>query len=337
MQQIQLIEPFQLRMDTVPDPVPQAGQALVQVRRIGICGTDLHAVRGRQPFFTYPRVLGHELAVEIVDIGENGQGLQPGDECVVFPYFACGTCIACRRGKTNCCTQMQVLGVHVDGGMCEFMALSVDRLLPAAGLTAAQMALVENQCIGAHAVCRSGLTATDTALVVGAGPIGLGVVQFAQNTGARVIVTDIVQSKLDFCRTHLGIEHALPTDQDLPARLAALTDGDLPTVVFDATGHPDSMQNGFDLVAHGGTYVLVSLVQAHIRFWDPEFHKREISLLASRNATRDNFAQVIAAIQHKAIAVDPLITHTAPFAQVISHFDTWLNPETGVIKAMACL
>ncbi len=337
MQQIVLKEPFSLQRQTVPEPELQVDQALVRVRRIGICGTDLHAYRGRQPFFTYPRVLGHELAVEVVAIDANPQNLTPGDPCVVLPYFECGSCIACRRGKTNCCVELQVLGVHTDGGMCEYLSLPVDRLLPATGLTLEQMALVENQCIGAHAVRRSGLSAQDSALIIGAGPIGLGVIQFAQATGAQVMVADIMQSKLDFCQTQLQIEQTLQVDDSFPQRLREVTHGDLPTIVFDATGHPASMDAGFTHVAHGGTYVFVSLVQSDITFWDPEFHKREISLLASRNATRDDFEQVIAAMQAGRIVTDSLITHRTSFTQVIADFESWLDPTNNVIKAMACL
>ncbi len=337
MQQIVLTEPYALELGTTPKPEPQPDEALVKVRRIGICGTDLHAYRGRQPFFSYPRVLGHELAVEVLAIRDNPQGLVPGDQCVVLPYFECGSCIACRRGKTNCCVQMQVLGVHTDGGMCEYLSLPVDRLLPAAGLTLEQMALVENQCIGAHAVRRAQLSDKDCALIIGAGPIGLGVIQFAQATGARIIAADIAQSKLDFCQTHLDIAQVLPVDEDFPERLQAITRGELPTVVFDATGHPASMEAGFAHVAHGGTYVLVSLVQSAISFWDPEFHKREISLLGSRNATREDFEQVITAMQQGTIVTEPLITHLTPFTQVTADFASWLDPAQGVIKAMACL
>ncbi len=337
MIQIELTEPYRLGLREVPDPETNPGHALVQIRRVGICGTDLHAIRGRQPFFTYPRVLGHELAVEILQIGPNAPGWAAGDCCVVFPYFECGTCVACRRGKTNCCVQMQVLGVHRDGGLGEYLSLPVDRLVPAEGLTLERMALVENQCIGAHAVSRSGLTAADTVLVMGAGPIGMGVMQFARKAGALVLVADIAQDRLDFCRRSLGMEQTLLVDQDFAGRVEEATDGDLPTVVFDATGHAASMAKGFGTVAHGGTYVLVSLVQAEIKFWDPDFHRKEISLLASRNATRDDFHQVISAMQDDSIVVDPMVTHSTPFAAVLDQYKKWLDPASGVVKAMACL
>lgn len=337
MKQIELTEPLRLRVRTASEPEPRAGHAVVQVRRVGICGTDLHAIRGRQPFFTYPRVLGHELAVEIAAIGANDQGLRAGDWCVVFPYRECGACIACRRGKTNCCVHMQVLGVHVDGGLSEYLRLPVDRLLPGDGLSPEQMALVENQSIGAHAVRRARVTPDDTVLIVGAGPIGMGVMQFARHAGAQVLMADISAARLAFCQTRLGLADALLADADFPDRLRDRTDGELPTVVFDATGHPESMQQGFAYVAHGGTYVLVSLVQADIAFWDPEFHKREISLLASRNATRQDFDRVLRAMRDNAIRAEPLVTHAVSFEQVVAEYAAWLDPASGVIKAMAHL
>lgn len=336
MLQIELTEPFQLGLREVPDPRFMPGNALVRVRRVGICGTDLHAIRGRQPFFTYPRVLGHELAIEILEIGENERSLKAGDNCVVFPYFECGMCVACRRGKTNCCLHMKVLGVHIDGGLGEFLSLPVDRLLPAEGLSLERMALVENQCIGAHAVSRSALSSSDTVLVMGAGPIGMGVMQFAKKTGAAIIVSDVSRDRLKFCQEQLSMESILLAGQDIEAELKEMTGGDLPTVVFDATGNAESMEKGFANVAHGGTYVLVSLVQSEIRFWDPDFHRKEISLLSSRNATRGDFSQVIVAMQDNSIVVDPMITHRIPFEEVLNQYEEWLDPTSGLIKAMAC-
>jgi 2-desacetyl-2-hydroxyethyl bacteriochlorophyllide A dehydrogenase len=334
MRQIVLEEPFRFKLHEVEDPVRGAGEALVRVRRIGICGTDLHAFRGRQPYFSYPRVLGHELSVEVVEIGENAAGLKAGDGCVPLPYLSCGTCVACRRGKTNCCVRLRVLGVHQDGGMQEYLSLPADLLIRADGLSLEQMALVENQAIGAHAVRRAAIEPGEYALVVGAGPIGLGVIQFAKAAGAEVIAMDIDEGRLRFCQEQLGIEQIVDARGDAAAQLEEMTSGDLPTAVFDATGNPQSMMNAFRYVAHGGRYVLVSLVEADITFYDPDFHRRETTLLSSRNATRLDFENVIHAMQTGTIRTDPLVTHKVPLEAMIGEFESWLKPETRVVKAM---
>jgi 2-desacetyl-2-hydroxyethyl bacteriochlorophyllide A dehydrogenase len=334
MRQIVLEEPFRFTLREVEDPVRGAGEALVRVRRIGICGTDLHAFRGRQPYFSYPRVLGHELSVEVIEIGENAAGLKVGDACVPLPYLSCGTCVACRRGKTNCCVRMRVLGVHQDGGMQEVLALPADLLIRADGLSLEQMALVENQAIGAHAVRRAAIEPGEYALVVGAGPIGLGVIQFAKAAGAEVIAMDIDEGRLRFCQEQLGVEQIIDARGDAIAHLEEITSGDLPTVVFDATGNPQSMMNAFRYMAHGGRYVLVSLVEADITFYDPDFHRRETTLLSSRNATRQDFENVIHAMQTGLIRTDPLVTHRVPLEEMIGEFESWLKPETRVVKAM---
>jgi 2-desacetyl-2-hydroxyethyl bacteriochlorophyllide A dehydrogenase len=334
MRQIILEEPFRFTLREVEDPVRGAGEALVRVRRIGICGTDLHAFRGRQPYFSYPRVLGHELSVEVMEIGENAAGLKAGDACVPLPYLSCGTCVACRRGKTNCCVRMRVLGVHQDGGMQEYLSLPADLLIRADGLSLEQMALVENQAIGAHAVRRAAIEPGEYALVVGAGPIGLGVIQFAKAAGAEVIAMDIDEGRLRFCQEQLGVEQIIDARGDAIAHLEEITSGELPTVVFDATGNPQSMMNAFRYMAHGGRYVLVSLVEADITFYDPDFHRRETTLLSSRNATRQDFENVIHAMQTGLIRTDPLVTHRVPLEEMIGEFESWLKPETRVVKAM---
>jgi 2-desacetyl-2-hydroxyethyl bacteriochlorophyllide A dehydrogenase len=334
MRRVVLAEPFHLELRDVSAPAPAPGEALVRVRRIGVCGTDLHAFRGRQPYFTYPRVLGHEIAAEIVEVGANPDGLRPGDLCVVSPYLWCGTCIACRQGKTNCCTRLKLLGVHLDGGLQEYLAVPPHVLVRADDLSLDQMALVENQAIGAHAVRRAQLQAGETVLVVGAGPIGLGVAQFAQQGAVRVLLADLSPIRLEFARLWLRPDHLLEAGEDMPEQLSALTGGDLPTAVFDCTGSPASMMAAFGYVAHGGRLVLVSLVQAAISFHDPEFHRREMTVLSSRNATRADFEHVIGGMAAARIVSEPLTTHRARLEQVVEVFPDWLKPEAGVIKAM---
>lgn len=324
----------QLRLVEQETPALQPGTALVRIRRIGICGTDLHAYKGNQPFFSYPRVLGHELAGIVEQIDDPQGRVKTGDQVSIIPYMHCRVCIACRNGKTNCCTDMKVLGVHIDGGMREQMVVPITHLLVTNELTLDQAAVLEPLSIGAHAVRRSGLEAGKTALVIGSGPIGLGVMAFAKHRGARVIAMDIQDERLAFCRQWAKVDETVNALQGAKERLAELTGGEYPTVVFDATGNARSMTDAFGLVAHGGKLVYVGLVKAELSFNDPEFHKREMTLMGSRNATLEDFAAVQEAVQSGGIDVDSFITHRVPFAEMIGHFDSWLKPESKVIKAM---
>ncbi|MZQ85667.1 alcohol dehydrogenase catalytic domain-containing protein [Paenibacillus sp. 5J-6] len=327
----------QFKLVEMQEPVVKAGEAIVRIKRIGICGTDLHAYKGNQPFFSYPRVLGHELSGYIEEIGEGVTGLQAGDQVSIVPYMHCGTCIACRNGNTNCCTDMKVLGVHTDGGMRELIAIPVSHLIKTDGLSLDEAAMLEPLSIGAHAVRRSGLRAGETVLVIGAGPIGLGVMVLAKQFGATVIAMDINDERLAFCRKWAGVDHTVNALQQPKEQLAELTNGDMPTVVFDATGNARSMTDAFGLVAHSGKLVYVGLVKADISFHDPEFHKRELTLMGSRNATMEDFDTVREALRSGVIDIESYITHRADFEDMIGQFETWLKPESKVIKAIVCL
>lgn len=321
--------------DTAPPTNPAPGAALVRVRRVGICGTDLHAFRGRQPFFSYPRILGHELGVEIVALGdtEEAHKLSVGDICAVEPYLNCGVCTACRRDKTNCCTSLQVLGVHTDGGMREYITVPINKLHKAQGATVEQLAVVEMLCIGAHAVRRAQLEEGEEVLVIGAGPIGLGTAAFAQLAGANVTMLEMNDRRVEFCQRHLGINNFVTPGEDVPEQLTRLL-GDPPTTVFDATGNVNSMQQAFHYPAHGGKLVFVGLVQDDITFNDPYFHSHELTLYATRNATSQDFAHVVAQLNAGNLNLDPWLTHQATPETFIEAFPTWLQPETGVVKAM---
>lgn len=334
MKTIILEEPGQFRLAETPAPeAPGEGEALVAVRCVGICGTDLHAYHGRQPFFTYPRILGHELGVEVLAVGPGVSGIGVGDRCAVEPYLNCGGCIACRRGRPNCCVDLRVLGVHTDGGMRERLVVPAAKLHRSERLTLEQLALVETLGIGAHAVARGAPEAGEFALVVGAGPIGLSVLQFLLLARARAAAADVNAGRLAFAREALGVGHTFPAGDDLPAQLAALA-GDLPTVVFDATGNAASMERSFDLTAHGGRLVLVGLVLDEIRFRDPDFHRKELTLLSSRNSTGADFRRIIGQMEAGALDTRPWITHRTPCDGLIECFPFWLDPAAQVIKAV---
>ncbi len=325
--------PGELRMSEVPVPLPAPGEVLLRVRRIGLCGTDMHIFRGTQPFLQYPRVMGHELSGEIVSAPEDS-GLDPGDQVYVMPYLSCGHCVACRQGKTNCCTNIQVLGVHRDGGMAEYLALPAQFVFKTDGISLDEAAMLEFLAIGAHAVRRAAVKDGQRVLVVGAGPIGLAVTLFARLDGAQVSVLDTRADRLAFSREVLKAPYTVLAGEGDKQLMAALTEGEFYDVVFDATGNVKAMERGLEFVAHGGTYVLVSIVLDRISFADPEFHKRETSLLGSRNATADDFRTVLAAMKAGQVPTGLMNTHRTTLDGFIEVLPHWMDPASGVIKAI---
>lgn len=314
-------------------PVPEAGDVLIRIRRIGVCGTDYHIFHGRQPYLDYPRVMGHELAGEVVS-APPGSDLASGQIVCVQPYIYCGTCLACRRGKTNCCQRLGVLGVHRDGGMTELLAVPARNVIAVDGLTFDQAAMVEFLAIGAHGIRRAGVTDGQRVLVAGAGPIGMAAAIFARARGGGVTVVDMNEGRLAFCRDQLHVEATFKVGPDLGAELGQATDGDFFDVVVDATGSAAAMSEGFAYVAHGGAYVLLSIVRSAITFDDPEFHKRETTLLASRNATRADFMDVLDTMRAGAVPTTALATHRASLIDAATLISTWSQPDAGVIKAL---
>lgn len=318
----------------VVKPALLPGYTMLKIRRIGICGTDLHAYEGTQPYFNYPRVLGHELAAEVAET-DAGSGFSEGEAVTIIPYFACGVCIACRNGKTNCCATIQVCGVHIDGGMAEYFAVPSQYVIHGNGLSLDELALVEPLAIGAHGIRRANVQAGEFVLVMGAGPIGLGLMEFARIAGAKVIALDINDGRLAFCNNTLHVPYTINgANADVMAELAQITGGDMPTVVIDATGNRNAMVKGFEYLAHGGRYVLVGLQKAELSFSHPEFHKREATLMSSRNATKADFSYVMDCMQKGLIKPSTYITHRTTFGQIKDEFGGWLNPANGVIKAM---
>ena len=325
--------PHALRAVDRPVPRPAEREVLLRVKRVGVCGTDMHIFTGKQPYLSYPRVMGHELS-GVIETAPPGSGVAPGDEVFVMPYMSCGRCVACRQGKTNCCVRIEVLGVHRDGAFTEFLAVPEQFVRKAEGINLDEAAMLEFLSIGAHAVRRSRVAAGQRVLVVGVGPIGMAVAIFAELRGAHVTALDTRVERIDFCLRHLGTQAGVEVGPADTRRLAELTGGEFFDVAFDATGNPQAMERGFQFVAHGGRYVLVSVVRDRITFDDPEFHKRETTLLASRNATMDDFDTVLAAVRERKIPMAALNTHRMPLARVPEDFHTLLEPSQAVVKAL---
>lgn len=338
MHALRLEAPKSFQAIDLPAPAaPGPGEALVRVHSVGICGTDISAYLGKMPFVTYPRILGHELGVEVLAVGEGVVNVRPGDRCSVEPYINDPNSYASCHGRPNCCEKLQVLGVHTDGGMRPRFIVPARKLHPATNLTFEQLALVETLAIGCHAVSRSGLTAEETCLIIGAGPIGLATLEFVRLTGAKTIVVDLSERRLEFCRQHMQVQHTLRPSEQLESQLREILGGNLPDVVIDATGNPQSMSAALGLIAHGGRLVFVGLTGEEIRFRHAAFHRPEGTLLCSRNALPADFTRILGLIEAGQIDTQPWITHRCQLAELPDAMPSYLQPDTGVVKAMVNL
>jgi 2-desacetyl-2-hydroxyethyl bacteriochlorophyllide A dehydrogenase len=291
----------------------------VRVEKVGVCGSDFHAFAGRHPIYTYPRIIGHELSGVIVDVPSNDRGVNAGDRCAIEPYLTCGKCRACAQGKNNCCEHIRILGIHVDGGMQEYLIVPPGQLHTSTKLSLDQLALVETLGIGAHAVERSGLQPGEEAIVVGAGPIGVAVAQFASEAGARVHVVEKSE-----CRRAFVERMGYITSQS--------AEGHEAHAVFDATGSAAAMTASLARVAPGGRLVFVGLTREPVCIDDSLFHRKEITLLATRNSF-GLFPRIIRLIEDGRIDTSQWITDRLRLSQVISEFQ-FLPDRKTLIKAI---
>ena len=327
-------EPGNFEYTEMAEPPMKSGHAIVRIRNIGICGTDLHAFEGTQPFFHYPRILGHELSGELMDFN-GAPGFQRGEAVTFLPYLNCGDCIACRAGKTNCCINLRVCGVHIDGGMVDYYSIPSRHLVHSNGLHLEELAMVEAMAIGAHGIRRADVQPGEFVLVIGAGPIGLATMEFAKLKGAEIIAMDINPFRLEFCKNMLGISNIINAgNTDIIEQLSDITHGNMPTVVIEASGNRKAIQSGLNYLAHGGRYILIGLQKEEIMFSHPEFHKKESTLMSSRNATRDDFEYVIQNMVNRKISPTSFITNRVKFKDVAAGFSDWLVPANHVIKVV---
>jgi alcohol dehydrogenase len=320
-----------------PPSPPGPGEALVRVHRVGICGTDISGYLGKMPFFSYPRIPGHELGVEVIEVGAGVTNVAPGDHCAVEPYINDPNSYASRRGHPNCCEKLQVLGVHCDGGLRPQFLVPARKLHVSRTLAFEQLALVETLAIGCHAVNRGAPQPDESCLVIGAGPIGLAVLEFVKLTGVKTIVLDVNDQRLEFCRKVMGVAHTVKLSDTVEKDLRDLTDGHLPDVVIDATGSCASMSAAFGLIAPGGRLVYVGITTDEVKFRHPVFHKTEGTLLCSRNALPGDFTRIIGLIEDGRIDTGPWITHRVAFEELPGVFPSYTRPETGVIKAIVAI
>jgi 2-desacetyl-2-hydroxyethyl bacteriochlorophyllide A dehydrogenase len=319
MKQIVLEAPGRFTEREVPTPIAASGQALVRMEKVGVCGSDFHAFAGSHPIYTYPRIIGHELSGVIVEAPANEKGIQSGDRCAIEPYISCGKCQACTMGRNNCCERIRILGIHVDGGMQEFLSVPLVLLHKSNRLSLDQLALVETLGIGAHAVMRSGLKEGEVALIVGAGPIGIAVAQFAAAIGAKVHLVEQNEWRRASVESMGYTASLTPEDRQADA-------------VFDATGSAVAMGKSLAQVATGGRLVYVGLTRDPVCIDDSLFHRKEVTLLASRNSHRQ-FPRIIQLIEEGKIDTSHWVTDRLRLAEVASQFQLLPNRQS-LIKAI---
>ncbi|WMY73816.1 zinc-binding alcohol dehydrogenase family protein [Buttiauxella selenatireducens] len=327
-------EPKKLVWNERKIPIPGEGEALIKIKSVGICGTDIHAWGGNQPFFSYPRVLGHEICGEIVELGKNTQQLKNGQQVAVIPYVACQQCPACKSGRTNCCEKISVIGVHQDGGFSEYLSVPVTNLLVADGIDPLAAAMIEPYAISAHAVRRAAIELGEQVLVVGAGPIGLGAAAIAKADGAQVVVADTSPARREHVISRLALPVIDPSAEDFDLQLRAQFDGSLAQKVIDATGNQHAMNNTINLIRHGGSIVFVGLFKGDLQFSDPDFHKKETTMMGSRNATPEDFAKVGRLMAEGKLTADMMLTHRYPFATLAEIYESDVINNRDLIKGV---
>lgn len=326
--------PGEFSIKSKEEPVLTKDTVLLRVKRVGICGTDLHAFKGEQPYFVYPRILGHELATEIVDIGENPLGLRPGDRVVTVPYIHCQQCEACKVGKTNCCQRLQVVGVHTDGGMQEIISFPKHLILRGSEFSFDELAIIEPLAIGAHALRRAQTQDGDWIVIMGCGPIGLGIIQLAKFIGARVIALDINEHRLRVAQEKFQADAAFPPSVAAAEQIREVTNGAFANAVIDATGNRHAIEGALRYIRHGGSIVLVGLTREGLTFHHPDLHAKETSVLCSRNATVQDFGFAMKVLRQKRFNTEAYITRRTAFENIPREFPQWGLASSNDIKIL---
>nr|WP_319490001.1 zinc-binding alcohol dehydrogenase family protein [uncultured Caproiciproducens sp.] len=336
MKALMLKEKELLEMVETEKPSCGDGQALIKVSAVSVCGSDIHAYKGENALLKFPRIMGHEVCGIIEEVKANTDGFEVGDKVILVPYLNCGKCIACRKGKTNCCSSLSVYGVHIDGAMAEYVAAPLTHIIKIAGdMDPRAAAVIEPFAISTHAVKRTGVKAGDIMLIAGAGPIGLGAAEIAKTFGAKVMLADVDAKRRAFVKENFDYDYILnPLDSDYREQLEKATNGDYPDIILDSTGNSRSMENNVGYLSNGGRLVYVGICKGDLRISDVEFHKRETELLGSRGATKADFQYVIDCINAKKIDTRKFITHEAPFLQCKEAFDSWVVKGGEVFKAV---
>lgn len=311
MQAIKLEKPWEVACVDIDMPTRKEGEALIKVKAAGICGSDIGAFRGTNGLVSYPRIIGHEIAGEVVEIGPNKKGIKVGDRVVVDPYLYCGHCYPCSIGRTNCCEHLRVLGVHVDGGMCEYFTHPADMLVKIPeGMSWVQAAMAEPLTISLHGIHRGGLKAGEYCAVIGAGPIGLVAGLVAQAYGAHAILLDIVDERLQFAKK-LGIEHVVNSMDKEKAveEIRKITGGTMAQQVMECSGANVAIRSTLDFVSNAGRITLTGWPKKETSIPTDLITKKEVDIRGARTSAGE-FEEALDLINSKRVDMMQVLTKT---------------------------
>lgn len=320
----------------IPKPIPKAGEVLLEVGMVGFCGGDLNGFKGLFPLQEYPNILGHEVGATIVEKGVNvPEHLLLGTKVTLYPYLACGTCVACRKGRPNACKTNKTMGVRRPGAMTRYITAPWQDVFPSGKLSLRELALVEPLTVGFHAVSRGRVSAEDRVAVLGCGIVGLGAVASAVNRSAQVIAIDLDESKLEVARK-IGVAHTInPSSENLHDRLQEITNGDGPDVIIEAVGSPNTYRSAVEEVAFLGRVVCIGYAKAPVEFNTSLFVQKEIEILGSRNCVgKTDFPDVIEYLESGKFPVEAVISKTIPIEEGPSTLEAWASNPQGIIKIM---
>lgn len=333
MKVVHIDEPGSIKIIEKPIPATKAGEALLKIKYCGICGSDIATYTGNQPFATYPRIPGHEFSAEIVEIEENDQGLKKGMIVAANPYFNCGECYPCEKGKVNCCESNETMGVQRDGSFAEYITMPIERIYHGHGLDSKILALIEPFTIGYHAANRGDIQPGENVLVLGAGAIGTFAMLSAKLKGAKVYIADFITARLDKALL-VGADGVINLGkEDLLERVDEITNGNGMDTVMEAVGIPKSFLNAIDAVAFGGKIALIGNGSKEVTFNHSILLKKEIDVYGSRNSLND-FEPLINFVKSEQIDISSIITNVYNFEDSVDAFKDLLDNPNNKLKTI---
>ncbi len=337
MKAIKITKPGEIKIEETGMPVIKENEALLKIKYCGICGADVASFTGNQPFTTYPRIPGHEFSAEIALIGENSKGLKAGDIVTANPYFNCGECYSCRRGIVNACTDNQTMGVQRDGSFCEYVVMPVERIIPGKGLSAKELALIEPFSISCHALSRCEIRQGDNLLIMGAGPIGLFALIKAKAMGARVMIADLLDSRLSLAEEYGADKTVNIKNEDLLSAANVFTNGDMFDVTVEACGQPETFLNCIDCAATGANVILIGNGKRDTEFLHSILLKKELNVFGSRNAFTKDFEELIDLVADGKADVLKMVSGVYPMNRAVEAFEALANNDGSLAKLLIAI